>query len=48
MLIDNNFDSERLISSSAFGMFIGGILGGLLSGVAQWYHFENKDKRLKN
>jgi len=48
MLIDNNFDSERLISSSAFGMFIGGVLGGLLSGVAQWYHFENKDKRLKN
>jgi len=48
MLIDYDFDSSRFISSSAFGMFIGGFLGGLLSGVAQWYHFKNKDKRLKN
>jgi hypothetical protein len=42
MAFDKNFDSGRFVSSSAFGMLVGGFLGGLISGTAQWYYFENR------
>ena len=42
MIMESSFTWYSIISIATLGMFFGGMLGGLLAGLSQWYIHEEK------